>query len=56
LHARIREWAATSAPAGYAEVPQRWETFHTIRTLAALTAFVLIVIIAVHTRPTIRSC
>jgi uncharacterized membrane protein len=51
LHARFRQWAATSAPAGYAEVLQRWELFHTVRTVTALAAFVLVVILAVAARP-----
>jgi uncharacterized membrane protein len=54
LHAHIRQWAATSVADGYAEILQRWEIFHTIRTLTALTAFVLIIIIAVSTRPATR--
>ncbi|GII52057.1 hypothetical protein Pth03_04460 [Planotetraspora thailandica] len=54
LHAHIRQWAAGSVAEGYAEILQRWETFHTIRTLTALAAFVLIVAIAVYTRPATR--
>ncbi|MGC5013752.1 anthrone oxygenase family protein [Streptosporangium sp. DT93] len=51
LHAHFRRWAATSAPAGHAEILQRWELFHTIRTLTALSAFALMIVIAVLTRP-----
>ncbi|SDI95361.1 DUF1772 domain-containing protein [Nonomuraea jiangxiensis] len=48
LHALIRQWAAaTSAPTGHAEILQRWETFHTLRTLTGLAAFILIVAIGV---------
>jgi uncharacterized membrane protein len=54
LHREIRQWAASSAPAGYQEILQRWETFHTIRTVAALAAFLLIVIVVVHVGPTHR--
>ncbi|NUW44111.1 DUF1772 domain-containing protein [Nonomuraea rhodomycinica] len=51
LHASFRKWAAGPVPAGYAEVFQRWELFHTLRTLTALAAFVLIVAAAVVPRP-----
>ncbi|MGW4406436.1 anthrone oxygenase family protein [Nonomuraea sp. NPDC004702] len=55
LHARFREWAAGSVPAGHAEVFQRWELFHTLRTLTALAAFVLVVVAAVTARPSTSS-
>ncbi|MEV5413475.1 DUF1772 domain-containing protein [Thermopolyspora sp. NPDC052614] len=54
LHPRFREWAADSAPADYAELFQRWELFHALRTLTALAAFALIVIAAVVARPAPR--
>ncbi|MEU4406459.1 DUF1772 domain-containing protein [Streptosporangium sp. NPDC023963] len=55
LHAHIRRWAAAaSAPAGHTEILQRWELFHTIRTLTALSAFALIISIAVLARPETR--
>ncbi|MEU4835833.1 DUF1772 domain-containing protein [Streptosporangium sp. NPDC023615] len=50
LHGHFRRWAATSAPAGHTEFLQRWELFHTIRTLTALSAFVVMVGIAVLAR------
>ncbi|WP_431899842.1 anthrone oxygenase family protein [Nonomuraea sp. bgisy101] len=55
LHAHIRQWAATSVTPGYVEILQRWELFHTLRTLTAVAAFVLIVSVAVFVQPTIRS-
>ncbi|MFI6175428.1 anthrone oxygenase family protein [Nonomuraea sp. NPDC051191] len=55
LHARFREWAAGQAPVGHAEIFQRWELFHTLRTLTALAAFVLIVVAAVAARPSTRA-
>ncbi|MFF0861115.1 anthrone oxygenase family protein [Nonomuraea sp. NPDC003560] len=55
LHARFREWAAGSVPAGHAEVFHRWELFHTLRTLTALAAFVLVVVAAVAARPSTSS-
>ncbi|NUW36211.1 DUF1772 domain-containing protein [Nonomuraea sp. SMC257] len=51
LHAHFRKWAAGTVPDGYAEIFQRWELFHTLRTLTALAAFVLIVTAAVVPRP-----
>ncbi|MGW0062714.1 anthrone oxygenase family protein [Streptosporangium sandarakinum] len=53
LHARFREWAAGPIPEGYAQVFQRWELFHTLRTLTALAAFILtILIVTITNRPT----
>ncbi|MBG0831171.1 DUF1772 domain-containing protein [Planomonospora sp. ID67723] len=54
LHAHIRRWAATTVPAGHTEILQRWELFHTVRTLAALAAFTLMIVIAVSGRPAVR--
>ncbi|WP_203882077.1 DUF1772 domain-containing protein [Planotetraspora kaengkrachanensis] len=51
LHAHIRRWAATSVTEGYAEILQRWETFHYLRTMTGLAAFAVIIIIVVFTRP-----
>ncbi|MGW3348230.1 anthrone oxygenase family protein [Nonomuraea rubra] len=42
LHAHIRRWAAGTPEAGYADVLGRWETFHNLRTLTAVTAFALV--------------
>ncbi|MFB4284152.1 MULTISPECIES: DUF1772 domain-containing protein [unclassified Nonomuraea] len=55
LHADIREWAATTAPAGYAEILRQWETFHTIRTLTGLAAFASLIILAVFAPPARRA-
>ncbi|MFB9208667.1 anthrone oxygenase family protein [Nonomuraea spiralis] len=54
LHAQFRKWAAGPVPSGYAETFQRWELFHTLRTLTALAAFVLIVTAALVARPSTR--
>ncbi|WP_189248887.1 DUF1772 domain-containing protein [Streptosporangium pseudovulgare] len=52
LHARFRKWAAGPIPEDYAQVFQRWELFHTLRTLTALAAFMLtILIVTVAGRP-----
>ncbi|MFB9719063.1 anthrone oxygenase family protein [Planobispora longispora] len=55
LHAHFRQWAAGAVPAGHAEIIQRWELFHTLRTLAALAAFALLIAIAVVVRPVSRA-
>ncbi|MFI6511570.1 DUF1772 domain-containing protein [Streptosporangium sp. NPDC050855] len=55
LHSHIRRWAAAgSAPAGHSEILQTWELFHTIRTLTALSAFAVMIGIAVLVRPETR--
>ncbi|GAA2309789.1 hypothetical protein GCM10010149_70000 [Nonomuraea roseoviolacea subsp. roseoviolacea] len=51
LHAYFRAWAAGPVPDGHAAIFQRWELFHTLRTLTALAAFVLIVTAAVVPAP-----
>jgi uncharacterized membrane protein len=44
INGRIKQWAATSAPADHAEVLARWDLFNHARTLAALLAFVLLIV------------
>ncbi len=39
------------APADHAGILQRWELFHTIRTLTGLCPFALIIAVAVVARP-----
>lgn len=46
INAEIKTWAVTSAPSDHAAVLRRWEMFNDIRTVAALAAFVLILIAA----------
>jgi uncharacterized membrane protein len=44
INARMKAWAVTSAPPDHAAVLRRWETFNDIRTAAAVTAFVLMLV------------
>ncbi|MFF3678417.1 anthrone oxygenase family protein [Streptomyces sp. NPDC002120] len=46
INGRIKEWALSSAPADHAEILRRWELFNNLRTLTALTAFVLLIALA----------
>ncbi|MFB7864216.1 MULTISPECIES: anthrone oxygenase family protein [unclassified Streptomyces] len=46
INARIKQWAATEPPEGYAQVLRRWELFNDARTLTAAVAFVLLVLLA----------
>jgi hypothetical protein len=39
---QIKIWTAASLPANWAEVRERWETFHAARTFVSLGAFVLL--------------
>ncbi|MEV6908454.1 DUF1772 domain-containing protein [Amycolatopsis sp. NPDC051071] len=48
INGQIKIWAVTTAPADYPAILQRWETFNVVRTLTALVAFGLIIVIAVH--------
>lgn len=51
INAQIKTWALTSAPADHAAVLRRWETFNDIRTVAAVAAFLLILVAADRARP-----
>ncbi|MFE6835367.1 anthrone oxygenase family protein [Streptomyces sp. NPDC057705] len=51
INGRIKEWALTSAPADHAEVLQRWELFNNLRTLTAVTAFALLITLALRQQP-----
>ncbi|MBE1490568.1 DUF1772 domain-containing protein [Plantactinospora soyae] len=42
INGQIKVWLATSVPADHAEILRRWELFNYVRTLAALTAFLLL--------------
>ncbi|RAS60673.1 uncharacterized protein DUF1772 [Lentzea atacamensis] len=46
INGQIKVWAVTTPPADYAPHLQRWETFNIVRTLTALVAFVLVIVIA----------
>ncbi|MFI1282646.1 DUF1772 domain-containing protein [Streptomyces sp. NPDC020858] len=46
INGRIKEWALTSAPVDHAEILRRWELFNNLRTLTALTAFALLIVLA----------
>ncbi|MET8681281.1 DUF1772 domain-containing protein [Streptomyces sp. NPDC004647] len=48
INSHIKKWAATSAPANHAEILQRWELFNNMRTLAALTAFILLIVLVMR--------
>ncbi|RKT05549.1 uncharacterized protein DUF1772 [Streptomyces sp. 3211.6] len=48
INGRIKEWAVTSAPADHAEILRRWELFNNLRTLTALIAFALLIVLALR--------
>ncbi len=50
INGRIKEWAATSAPADHAEILSRWEAFNYARTGAAFAAFALLIFLALRPR------
>lgn len=50
INGRIKVWAVTTPPADHAAILQRWDWFNTARTLTALTAFVIIVVMATRWR------
>ncbi|WP_406512465.1 DUF1772 domain-containing protein [Streptomyces sp. NBC_00161] len=51
INGLIKEWARTSAPVDHAEILRRWELFNNLRTLTALAAFVLLIILALRQPP-----
>ncbi|MEU6865031.1 DUF1772 domain-containing protein [Streptomyces sp. NPDC046876] len=48
INGRIKQWAATSPPPGYAEVLRRWELFNDARTATAALAFGLLITLALR--------
>ncbi|MFF4290706.1 anthrone oxygenase family protein [Streptomyces sp. NPDC001633] len=46
INGRIKQWAVTAAPADHAEILRRWELFNDIRTLTAIAAFALLIVLA----------
>ena len=55
INARIKTWAATSAPPEHPAALRQWEMFNDIRTAAAVTAFILTLIAADHVRTVRRT-
>lgn len=58
INGRIKQWARTSAPVDHAEILRRWELFNDMRTLAAVAAFVLLIVLArpIWAPPMPRAC
>ncbi|MFI6103322.1 anthrone oxygenase family protein [Streptomyces sp. NPDC051310] len=48
INGRIKQWAATSAPADHAEILARWEAFNYARTGAAFAAFALLILLSLR--------
>ncbi|NBE56045.1 DUF1772 domain-containing protein [Streptomyces boluensis] len=48
INGRIKQWAATSAPADHAEILARWEAFNYARTGAAFVAFALLIVLSLR--------
>ncbi|OLZ58288.1 DUF1772 domain-containing protein [Amycolatopsis keratiniphila] len=46
INGRIKVWAVTTAPADHAAILDRWETYNVVRTVAALTAFALVIVVS----------
>ncbi|MEU8890636.1 DUF1772 domain-containing protein [Streptomyces sp. NPDC048442] len=48
INGRIKQWAATSAPADHAEILSRWEAFNYARTATAFAAFALLILLSLR--------
>ncbi|MFI6034516.1 anthrone oxygenase family protein [Streptomyces sp. NPDC051315] len=48
INGRIKQWAATSAPADHAGILARWEAFNYARTGAAFMAFALLILLSLR--------
>jgi uncharacterized membrane protein len=48
INGRIKQWAATLAPADHAEILARWEAFNYARTGAAFAAFALLILLSLR--------
>lgn len=55
INGRIKEWARTSAPADHAEILRRWELFNNLRTLTAIAAFALLIVLSLRQPPADRA-
>jgi hypothetical protein len=49
INGQIKVWAVSSVPADHAAILQRWEAFNIARTATAFVAFVLVIVVIVHT-------
>ena len=45
INAEIKVWAATTPPPDHASILRRWELYNVIRTVAAVTAFGLLLVL-----------
>jgi uncharacterized membrane protein len=50
INGKIKTWSATSLPPDHAELLQRWEIYHNVRTATAVAAFAMLIILADKTR------
>ncbi len=48
INGHIKQWAATTPPAGHAEILSRWELFNDARTCTAIVAFALLISVALR--------
>ncbi|MFJ8827615.1 anthrone oxygenase family protein [Streptomyces sp. NPDC102467] len=48
INGRIKQWAATSAPADHADILARWEAFNYARTGTAFAAFALLILLSLR--------
>ncbi|MHA4815523.1 anthrone oxygenase family protein [Streptomyces aculeolatus] len=50
INADIKKWAVSSAPADHAEILRRWDLYNNLRTLTAVAAFALLIVLALRGR------
>ncbi|WP_455353680.1 anthrone oxygenase family protein [Streptomyces sp. SYSU K217416] len=50
INGRIKQWAAGSPPADHAEYLHRWDLYNDLRTLTAVTAFILLIVLVAGPR------
>lgn len=48
INGRIKQWAATGAPADHAQILDRWEAFNYARTATAFIAFALLILLTLR--------
>ncbi|GES33225.1 DUF1772 domain-containing protein [Streptomyces angustmyceticus] len=48
INGRIKQWAATSPPAGHAEILRRWDLWNDVRTCTATAAFAVLIRVALR--------
>lgn len=51
INVQVKRWPVQAPPANYLELLNRWDVYHSVRTAAAVLAFVLLLVVIARTAP-----